>query len=240
MCHGVAPSSIWETSKIEKARADWVDWGLESQSYKRTCVLSCLKDMKSLVPHWKPPRPMREMVENNFFYVSAWRCEHCFEAVSRLCRVSCTPFASIQVYFLVGFGGCLWDFFSVMRVTADQLKYGPNSPEVQVASVHETNGCPLRLCFELVPPMCNFRNPWNVPSWDLAVTAEIVMLRHVYAVSPCATPEPQLALEELVCLCSIVQGHTALVSLLRPPGAGRLRGSTSRLHVSLWLSGLWI
>lgn len=145
-----------------------------------------------------------------------------------------------------GFWGLFWGFFCVMRVTVDQLKYGPNSPQVQVASVHEINGCLLRLCFELVPQMCNFRNPWNVPSWDTAATAEIVMLRHVYAVSPCSTPEPQLALEELVCLCSIVQGHTALVSLLRPPcpsaepGAGWLRGSMSRLHVSLWLSGLRI
>lgn len=79
----------------------------------------------------------------------------------------------------------------------------------------------------------------NVPSWDTAVTAETVMQGHVYAVPCCATPEPQLALEKLVCLCSIVQGHTAVVSLLRPPcpsaepGAVRLRGSMSRLHVSL-------
>jgi len=108
-----------------------------------------------------------------------------------------------------------------------------------VVSVHKIKGSLLRLCFELVPKMCNSRNPVKCPSWDIAVTAKNVMHGHVYAVPRCAMPEPQLALEELVCLCSIVQAHTAVVSLLHPPcpsaepGAGRLGGSVSRLHVSL-------
>ena len=62
-----------------------------------------------------------------------------------------------------GFRGLVLGFFFAVRVTVDQIKYGPNSPEMQMASVRETNGALLRLSFELVPQMRNSRNPVKRP-----------------------------------------------------------------------------
>lgn len=87
---------------------------------------------------------------------------NCFGAVSRLCLFLCPSLASIQISFVMDFWLLGWYFF-VVRVTVDQIKYGLNSPEVQVASARETNGALLGLCFELVPQMCNSRNPVKRP-----------------------------------------------------------------------------
>lgn len=93
-----------------------------------------------------------------------------------------------------------------MRVRVGQIKCGPNSPEVQVTSVCETNGALLRLCFEPVSQICSSRNPVNHPqleqcshSWncDAGMCLCSAMLYHPWA---------QLALEELGCVSSIVQG----------------------------------
>lgn len=119
--------------------------------------------------HEKPPvllgtaQPCERGHGNSFlFWFFMSHCEHSFGDVSRLCLFLCPSRASIQVSFLMGFRG-VWGFFFVMKVTLDQIKYGPVSPEVQVTSVRQTNGSLLRLHFELVPQMCNSRNPVKRP-----------------------------------------------------------------------------
>lgn len=55
------------------------------------------------------------------------------------------------------FGG-----FFAMKMTVEQVKYGPNSLEVQVTSF-QNSGALLSLWFELGPQTCNSRNPVKCP-----------------------------------------------------------------------------
>lgn len=80
---------------------------------------------------------------------------------------------------------CLVDF--AMKATVGQIKYGPNSPEVQATLVCEISGVLLRLCFELVSQIHNSRNPVENPqlgqcsgSWncDVGICLCSAMLCH--------------------------------------------------------------